>query len=347
MRVAMYYANDDVRLEQRPAPSAGPGEIVVRIESSGICGSDVMEWYRIHRVPLVLGHEIAGLVIETGRGVRGFKRGDRVVVAHHVPCGKCRYCRAGHETVCDTLRATNFDPGGFCESVRVPRINVEKGTFRIPRSVTFDEATFVEPLACVLRGQRLAGIGRRRLDREKTVLVLGSGMSGLLHIRAAKAAGVRRVIATDVHRYRLSAAKRSGADIALNGGALSADALKKINDGRLADLVIICASATGVFAQALRSVERGGTVLFFAAAGKGAAVELAINDLFWRNEVTLVSSYAGSPQDHRDALAMIASKRIDCAAMISHTFGLADTVKGFALVAGAGASMKVVIHPQR
>lgn len=347
MRVAMYYANNDVRLEEMPTPTPGAGEILVRVESSGICGSDVMEWYRIHRVPLVLGHEIAGVIVEAGKGVKRFKVGDRVVVAHHVPCGKCRYCRAGHETVCDTLRKTTFDPGGFSEFVRVPKINVDTGTFRIPGNVPFDDATFVEPLACVLRGQRLAGFADAKRNKDRTALVLGAGMSGILHIQTAKAAGVKRVIATDVQEYRLKAAKRFGADSVMDARDLTPDALKTRNEGRLADLVVICASATPVFEQALRSVERGGTVLFFAAAGKGAVVPLAVNDLFWRNEVTLLSSYAGSPQDHVDALRLIGSKKVDCRAMISHTFGLKDTAKGFALVAEAGSSMKVIIKPHQ
>ena len=347
MRVAMYYANNDVRLEEKPIPAIGPGEILVRIESSGICGSDVMEWYRIHRVPLVLGHEIAGVIVETGTGVKGFKNGDRVVVAHHVPCGKCRYCRDGHETVCDTLRKTNFDPGGFCEYVRVPKINVDRGTFLIPKKVSFDEATFTEPLACVLRGQRLAGFGGTKKNADKTALILGSGMSGILHIQMARANGIRRIIATDVSDYRLEAAKRFGAAIAVNGAAFTPDMLKEHNEGRLADLVVICASAAPVFGQAFRSVERGGTILFFAAAGQGVAVPLPINDLFWRNEVTLTSSYAGSPQDHIDALQLISSRKINCHDMISHKFGLKDTVEGFKLVAEARGSMKVIIEPQK
>jgi L-iditol 2-dehydrogenase len=347
MRVAMYYANDDVRLEERPKPEIGPGEIMVRIESSGICGSDCMEWYRIHRVPLVLGHEIAGVIVETGKGVKRFKTGDRVSVAHHVPCGACRYCRDGHETVCDTLRKTNFDPGGFSEFVRVPKINVAKGTFLIPKSVSFDEATFIEPLACVLRGQRLAGFADKKKNEDKAVLVMGSGMSGILHIQAARNAGAGRIIATDVCGYRLKAAKKFGATVVTDARDYTPERLREQNDGRLADFVIICASATPVFEQAFRSVERGGTVLFFAAAGQGAAVGLPINDLFWRNEVTLMSSYAGSPQDHREALELIRSRKIDCCAMISHEFGLADTVKGFKLVAEARESMKVIIRPQR
>jgi L-iditol 2-dehydrogenase len=145
----MYYANNDVRLEEMEKPSAGKGEMVVRVMASGICGSDVMEWYRLHKVPLVLGHEIAGEVVEVGEGVQ-YKVGRRVSASHHVPCNTCHYCLRGHDTVCDTLRTTNFHPGGFAEYVLLPEINVDRGVYVLPEEVSYDEGTFIEPLACVL-----------------------------------------------------------------------------------------------------------------------------------------------------------------------------------------------------
>ena len=184
MRAAVYYSNRDIRLEERPRPAAGPGEVVFRVEASGICGSDVMEWYRIRKAPIVLGHEVAGEVVETGAGVAGFKPGDRIVATHHVPCDACRYCLAGQHPYCDTLRATTFDPGGFSEFVRLPAVNVERGTFLLPDGMTYEEGTFVEPLACVVRGLRVA-----RFAPGQTVAVLGSGISGILFVRLAKALG--------------------------------------------------------------------------------------------------------------------------------------------------------------
>ena len=342
MRVAMYYANNDVRLEEMARPVIGDGELLVRIEASGICGSDVMEWYRIHRVPLVLGHEIAGTVVEAGKGVARFKAGDRVAVAHHVPCGKCRYCVDGHETVCDTLRKTNFYPGGFCEYVRVPAINVEKGVFRLPDNVSFEDATFIEPLACVLRGQRLAN-----LKKGSTVLIAGSGISGLLHVKAARSNAAGRIFATDISPFRLDAAKRAGADHAINAKEYSPAKLKELNGGYLADLVIICASAASAFEQALRSVERGGTVLIFSAAGKDAPLPVPANDIFWRSEVTVTSSYAGSPGDHLEALDKICLEKIKVYDMITHRLALGETGLGFKLVSEANESIKVIIHPQK
>ena len=182
MRVAMYYNNKDVRLEEMPKPQIGASELLVKVIASGVCGSDVMEWYRIKQAPRVLGHEIAGEVVEVGNAVKQSKVGDRVFVSHHVPCNTCRYCLSGNHTVCETLHTTNFDPGGFAEYLRVPQINVDRGVFRLPDEMTFEDAVFIEPLACVARAQRLA-----RLQPGQAVLVLGSGISGLLHIALARA----------------------------------------------------------------------------------------------------------------------------------------------------------------
>ncbi|HEX21627.1 MAG TPA: alcohol dehydrogenase, partial [Actinobacteria bacterium] len=158
MRVAVWYNNKDIRIEEQPMPKIGPHEILMRVEAAGICGTDVMEWYRIDRAPLVLGHDVAGEIVEVGVDVKGYKCGDRIMAAHHVSCNTCHYCLSGHETVCKTLRQTNFDPGGFTEYIRLPAINVDRGVYRLPDNLSYEEATFVEPLACVYRGQRLVGL---------------------------------------------------------------------------------------------------------------------------------------------------------------------------------------------
>ncbi len=342
MRVAMYYNNRDVRLEEMETPRVGPGELLVRIFASSICGSDIMEWYRIKRAPLVLGHEIAGRVVEAGDGVAGFNKGDRVVATHHVPCFACHYCESGHETVCDTLLGgTHFDPGGFCEYVRLPLINVERGTWLLPDEVTYESATFVEPLACVLRGQRSAGI-----RPGASVLVLGSGIAGLLHIKLALANNAGMVVATDLSHERLALARQYGAHHALLADSDVAEEFKKLNSGRGADVVIVCAAAEVVCQQALQAVGRGGVILLFAPAPAGTVVPLSINDVFWRRDITITTSYAASPADCAEALELIRSKRVQVDDMITHRFGLAETGKGFQLVAEGGVSLKVIIKPQ-
>jgi L-iditol 2-dehydrogenase len=342
MRVAMYYSNQDVRLEEIPTPQIGQGEVLMRVEASGICGTDLLEWYRLHKAPLVLGHEVAGVVEAVGKGVEKYKGGDRICAAHHVPCNTCHYCVSGHHTVCDILRRTNFDPGGFAEYLRLPRINVEQGIFPLPDEVSFEEATFVEPLACVLRGQRLA-----HLQPGQSVLIIGSGIAGLLHIQLARASGAGYIMATDIVDYRLEAARKFGADVAVQAKEYNPDYLRRAIDGRLADLVVICSGATSAINQALDSVERGGTVLFFAPTEPGVSVPISVNDLFWRNEITLASSYGGSPADYAAALELIQAGKIHVREMITHQLGLAETGLGFQLVARAQDSLKVIIEPQR
>lgn len=342
MRVAMYYRNNDIRVEEMPVPAIGPGEILLKIMASGICGSDVMEWYRVNKAPLVLGHEVAGIVEAVGEGVNGIAISDRIVAAHHVPCNTCKYCLSGHPTVCETLRKTNFEPGGFSEFVRIPAINVDRGIYNLPEEVTYEEGTFVEPLACVYRGQQAAG-----MKAGKSVLILGSGIAGLMHVNLAKALGAGLIIATDINEYRRAAATSFGADLVFDAMSDIPEAVRKANSGMLADIVIVCTGAEPAIKQALASVERGGTVLFFAPTADGVAIPLSINDVFWRTEVTLTTSYAGSREDHSIALELIRSKRIDVADMITHRLSLEETQKGFEMVVSGGESIKIVIEPYR
>jgi len=342
MRVAVYHNNNDIRIEERPTPEVGPGELLIRIEASGICGSDVMEWYRIKKAPLVLGHEIAGEIVEIGEGVDRYGKGDRVSASHHVPCNTCHYCLSGRHTVCDTLRSTTFDPGGFAEYVRLPAINVDRGVYPLPDELSYEEGTFVEPLACVLRAQRIAGI-----QPGHSVLVVGSGMTGLLHLSLARALGAGRIIATDIVQYRLDAARSFGADAVIHASENVPASVLELNGGRLADIVVVCTGAVSAINQALDSVDRGGTVLLFAPTDPGITIPVSVTELFFRNGVTVTSSYAGSPADHMTAVELLRTGTLGAREMITHRLGLAETGLGFRLVADAKDSIKVVIEPQR
>jgi len=341
LKAAVYYHNHDIRLHDLARPEIGPGELLVKVMASGICGSDVMEWYRVKKAPRVLGHEIAGEVVETGKGVGKFHTGDRVFVTHHVPCNQCEYCRSGYHTACDTLHSTSFDPGGFAQYLRVPEINVRFGTIKLPDDVTYDQGTFIEPLGCVIRGQRVAGI-----DKGDTVLVIGSGISGLLHIRLARARGAAHIIATDIDPYRLEFARKSGADTVIDA---TEDVPQKVNDatgGGMADKVIVCTTALPAFQQAFASVARTGTLLLFAPTDPEAKIPLPLFHLYFKL-VTIVFSYAAVGDDLTEAVELIKTGQVAVDDMITHRFGLADTQKGFDLVARAEKSMKVIIEPQR
>jgi L-iditol 2-dehydrogenase len=339
MKVAMYYNNNDVRIEEMSVPSIGDNELLVKVKASGICGSDVMEWYRIKKAPRVLGHEIAGDVVEIGKNVRKYKIGDRVFVSHHVPCNTCKFCLNNQQTLCHTLHSTNFYPGGFAEYLRVPEINVDRGVFILPKEMSYDEGVFIEPLACVVRGLKTA-----EMKPEQTVLIIGSGITGLLQIKLVKAWKARKILATDVEEYRLKAAKKFGADVVINAKDDVPEQIKKHHDGKLADLVIICTGAVSAVKQALKSVESGGTILFFAPTEPGIDIPFPLFEL-WNKQITMVSTYAGSPEDINTAIDLIKSKKVNVVDMISHILPLSEAAKGFQLVTKAKDSMKVILKP--
>jgi L-iditol 2-dehydrogenase len=336
MKVAVYYRNDDIRIEERPMPEIEQGEILVRMMASGICGTDVMEWYRRRKAPCILGHEMAGVIEETGGEVQKFRRGDRVFVSHHVPCFHCRYCQKGDFTACETLHRGNYMPGGFSEYIRVPEQNVAHGTFLLPESMGYDEASMIEPLGCVLAGQNLMG-----LESDQTVLIIGSGVSGLLHIKLSKLTGAR-VIATDINEERLHRAGEYGADSVINASTYSTEELKRINRGRLADRVIVCAGAEDAAMTALSSVDRKGKVLFFAVPEKDISIPAV---RCWRDEVTIAFSYGASPRDLHSAMEIIGNGGINIREMITHRVSLSDIQEGFRLVSEGGESLKVVVIP--
>jgi L-iditol 2-dehydrogenase len=237
------------------------------------------------------------------------------------------------------LRTTHFDPGGFAEFVRVPKINVELGTFRLPDEITFDEGSFIEPLACVVRAQRFA-----RLAADQTVLVIGSGISGLLHIKLARARGVARIVASDISEFRLKVAVEFGADATIRGTEEIPVRLRELNDGRLANVVIVCTGAMPAMQQAVKSIDRGGTLLFFAPTAAGVDVPIPLFD-FWRDEISVVTSYAGSGQDLVESIELIRSRQVRVADMITHRLPLAETGRGFQLTASGQDSIKVIIDP--
>lgn len=340
MRVAMYYNNQDVRLEDVPTPQIGDAEILVKVKASGICGSDVLEWYRIKRAPLVLGHEITGEIAETGKDVKNFRAGDRVFVAHHVPCNSCRYCLSGNHTVCETLHSTNYFPGGFSEYIRVPQLNVDRGVFLLPQEISFEEGTLIEPLACVVRGQRLA-----QLLPGQRVLILGSGVSGLLHLLWARNLGAGRVIVTDINDYRLNIAQDLGASAIINAKEDLPNRLRRVNENRLADLVIVCTGATSAFMQALQCVDRAGTILCFAATEPGVTLPVPVND-FWRQSIKIIHSYGSSPQDTSIAIELMRTAAMPLQKLITHKLSLAKTGLGFKMVAEAKDCIKVIIEPE-
>jgi len=223
----------------------------------------------------------------------------------------------------------------------VPQINVDRGTFLLPEEISFEDGTFIEPLGCVLRGQR-----RVHIQPGQTVLVLGSGISGLLHIQLACVLGATRVIATDINEYRLKAATRFGADAVIPAEEDVPTRLRQVNENRLADRVIVSTGAPSALSQALRSVDRAGTILYFAPTEPSVDLSIPFNH-FWNNQITLTTSYAASPADIATATELIRADKVNVHDMITHRLSLAEVALGFRLVAEAKESLKVIIKPHR
>jgi len=338
MKVAMYYRNDDVRIEEMPVPAIDPDEILVEMRACGICGSDVLEWYRVKSAPRVLGHEMTGEIVEVGDAVEDFQVGERVFVSHHVPCNDCRFCRTGRHTLCKTLHSTNFYPGGFAQFVRVPAINVSRGTFKLPDRLSHAAGTFIEPLGCVVRGLRIAGF-----SRGQSALVMGSGVAGLLHIKLLRAMGASTIAATDVSEWRLKKAAEMGADLTLHAGQDVVEQVRKLNQDRLPDLVVTCTGALSAVRQGLEAAGKGSTLLFFSPTEPEVTVPFPLFDL-WNRQVTLVSTYAAAPRDLSEALDLLDSGVIDVEDMITHRLPLEEAQRGFSLVDRARDSLKVILE---
>ena len=335
MKISVWYSNADIRIEEVPKPQPGPKEMLVKVIACGICGSDIVEWYRLPRAPLVQGHEIGAEVVEVGRAIKKFKPGDRVFIAPKVPCMKCDYCQAGHYPVCSNTKERL--PGGFAEYVLVPQDLVEKGTYLLPENMTYDQSTFIEPLACVVRAQRLAAV-----RKNQTVMLMGSGMSGLLHLKVAKARNCR-VIATDINRNRLECADKMGADIAIDAAENVPERLVAENH-RLADVVILCTAAVSAVDQAWKCVDKGGVIVFFAVPDPKTKVCIPINE-FWTRETKIMTSYYCGPPDIETAINLIETGTIAVDDMITARLPLQDVAKGFRMVIEGKESLKVIIKP--
>lgn len=337
MKISKWYNNRDIRIEEVARPEPGQNEMLVKVKSCGICGSDVVEWYRLPRAPLVQGHEIGAEVVQVGDAVTRFRPGDRVFVAPKVPCMKCHWCENEQYPVCPNVKERL--PGGFAQYVLVPKALVEHGAYHLPDKITLDQSTFIEPLACVVRAQRLAGVRKGR-----TILVMGSGMSGLLHVKLAKAKGAR-IGVTDVNPDRLEIAKRCGADLALDATEPVPDRLE-IELGKKPDVVVLCTAAMAAVDQAWKSVDKGGVVVFFAVPPPDKPVTIPINDL-WTRETSVLTSYYCGPPDIVESMELLETGTIVVDDLITHRLPLNEIEKGFRLVMEGRESIKVIINPNR
>jgi L-iditol 2-dehydrogenase len=321
MRVARSVSPRAVRLEDAPDPEPRGGDVVCRVLACGVCGSDVLDSWVARKVPTVLGHELAGEVVAVGEGAAGVTVGDRVVVHHHAPCGECRRCRRGHETLCERFRSTALDPGGFAERVRVPADLV--GELLVLDGLDAERATFVEPLACVLRA-----LDRCGLRAGDSLLVVGCGTSGLLAIAAAHARAVEAVWAREPRQERLERALGLGAER---------------HGNELVDVALVCTPKPAAIAAGFAAVAPGGALCLYAPPDPGTPLDIDGHALYV-GEIDVCASYSAGPADMRAALGLIASGRVDPLPLVTHRVGLDETERALELQR-SGQAVKALVLP--
>jgi L-iditol 2-dehydrogenase len=334
MQASLYFSKGDIRVLERPVPEIGEREVLAAVMACGICGSDTMRWYREpqarERGGINTGHEIAGEIVRVGGAVENFRPGQRVVITHHFPCLECAACRDGNETACEAMHRKHIDPGGFAQYLRVLESGLSLGLYPLPDSLSYEEGSFVEPLGCVVRSIRKSA----PLECH-SVLVLGSGLAGLLHIRLARALGASKICAVDTNQQRLAAAAESGAGD-----------LRQPNEPLpKADRVYVCTGAARAATQALECVRPGGQVMFFAADGPDQQLAIPLTR-FWTSQPAILFSYGAAPRDMAEALDHIASGRVRVDDLVTHRFPLTRISEAFDLFENPqGTSLKIIVQP--
>jgi L-iditol 2-dehydrogenase len=340
VRAAVVYSGETIRIEELALPALGRGELVVRVRACGLCGSDLAKMFQQKlQAPTVLGHEIAGEVVRVGADVSQFHIGDRVVVAHHVPCYGCHYCRHGNYSMCRSFKQSNLIPGGFAEEVLVPAEHVKLTTLRLPTHVSFDEGSFTEPLACCLRGLR-----RWNLQPADVVLLVGLGPMGLLMAQLVRASrGI--VLGTDLDERRLEFATRMGVDAVCSAadGEQVNRLVQELTEARGCDVVVLTAGHGGTVQDACQWVRDGGTITLFGNLALQQPAQLDPNVLYYR-EITVQGSYSPSPLELVHALYLIESHAVKVDMLITHRLPLEALPQAVEL-ARTRRAVKAIINP--
>jgi L-iditol 2-dehydrogenase len=339
MKVVKLYSFTDIRIEDVPVPELGPGAALIKTSACGICSGDVMPWYIEKKAPLVLGHEPAGEIVELCSDYKGmFKKGDRVAIHHHAPCLSCAYCSRGDYVQCDTWRKTAIVPGGISEYILVPRVNLENDTLKLPDNVSFEDGTLFEPTACVVKSLKRCGI-----KKGDTVLIIGLGVMGQMHVLLAREFGARTVIAADMVNYRLNKALEFGADHVIDVSNIDlVERVRELTGGIMAQIVIVGPNSIEAMRQGFRTVSCGGTVMLFTPAKPGEYMTFDPNQLYFR-DIIVSTSYSCGPDDTKQALEFIGRGIVNAEKIVSHRFSIEDTQKAYQLTSAAGDSLKSIV----
>ena len=338
MKVAMYYSKEDILIEKMSMPEVGEDEVLVEMKACGICGSDLMDWYLKSRAPLVLGHEPAGVIAKRGHKVKVFNVGDRVFVHHHVACLTCHYCLHGDYTLCEQFHKTHIEPGGLAEYFKVPAPNLQIDTLKIPETMSFEEATFIEPVGCCLRALKKCNV-----QAGDSVAIIGVGAIGIIHVALSKLFGAEKTFVSDLIGYRLNVAKQFGADVTVNPVKEDlAAAVKAETDGRGVDIAVVTAPSLEAYKAGLSVCRKGGKLCVFAPIEPSKYLQISPKELFF-SEIQIIPSYSTSHLETRTALKLIKSGRINVKKLITHHFRLMEAAKAFKTASESKESLKVIV----
>jgi len=334
----VYYGQQDIRIQEVPTPETEDDEILVKMRACGVCGSDLMNWYLKTRVPLVLGHEPAGTVAKKGKKVQNFSLDDRVFVHHHVACLTCHYCLHGDYTLCRQFHETNIKPGGFAEFFKVPAANLQVDTLKIPEKLSYEEATFIEPVACCVKAVKKCGI-----QTGDTVAVIGAGPTGLIHSALSKICGARKTFVSDLIDFRLRLAAQYGADVTVNAKDDDlVETVKAETDGIGVDVAIVTAPSLEAYRAGMSVCRKGGKLCVFAPTDPEKHLQISPKELFF-SEIQIIPSYSASHLETRTALQLLESNRINVKKLITHRFNLNQTDQAFKTALDTKETLKVII----
>lgn len=318
MKASVYYSKNDIRYEDVPVPEIEDGDILLKMKSCGLCGTDIHKaQHQTVTGPVVLGHEVAAEVVKVGKRVTKFRPGDRIVTAIHVPCFSCHYCHRGHFTMCEQFKPTNIEPGGFSEYIRLPELHVKHLTHKIPEGISWEKAAMVEPIGCCLHGLKQAAI-----TPGCSVLVMGSGTIGLLSAQLSAMMGASNVIVSDLSLFKLDLALRLGINHAINPANENLEArINDITEGLGVDVVVIAAGVSALLPQAVNLLRRGGRVIVFSPFDHNNMVSIDAAR-FFRDEISVIGTYSLSSYEMPEAVEIIRNDRINVDDMITHTYPL-------------------------
>jgi L-iditol 2-dehydrogenase len=329
-----------ISVEDTEKPVLGSGDILVQMHACGICGSDLEKVFGQYGKPSMrLGHEPAGIILDVGSNVYDFKTGDRVFTHHHVPCYSCHYCKHGNETTCKKYSETNLSPCGLSEEYVVPEWNVTHGgVLKLPESMTFEEAAMIEPLACCVRSW-----SKYNYQEGDSAAIFGVGPTGMMHVMLAHSKKFSKIFCFDVNDFRLDFAKKFNVSETIN--SKDENRVEKIlnqTDGRGVDVAIVATSSLKALEDAIEMVRNGGAIMMFGVPSKGAKIDLDMSKIYSK-EITLVTSYAASDSDTKEALELIESSKIDVKQLVTHTYPITDSQKAFDHARTGENAMKIII----